>query len=1009
MSFNNGYPDEQSIKLPLYTVEPEQISDLVAVQFSKNPPWKVQLTTGGVSPSHQSDRDIQDISFPLSYSPCLFQRYNPTGLPFADGYSTKLYQWRNKYSQSLLLDHVSYLKPRKNEIQADLITVDFNVGKKVKIVLPDTLEKITFSYYYPELNREDAYLPGNGFQGITIPPEQIKDWRTINLPGDIKPRTRKGIYEFQRIKNDCITCPVVRAWLIRFETHFCKGQEIEIDEDFLIASLVFDYGTLTQENIDFIKNQIPECYFYDYLDTFFRELDLAIVNSLGGDFKVKQPTTVTWKFDVKYDIFHRMNSTESVRKTRYEFYNRQLWRDVDSIEYTLNADNLYRLGGSCPYTADYEYGNYVEISNILKFGAIIYANNNYWNNYSFNLQDKGRVELEIWQDGYTGRYEKTPFFKYFGFDDEFRFNFIIPNSPYGEIDSKRNYGLINDFERSPIVHSGYLQTNFLAMQNALARDSVYLWNEYFTRILYSSVSSFADFEVRLENVIQKTEYTVNNNLSRGYWGNPYFVREENLKVFQIQVTKRIFNCNYTDRLSNRMSPTKTESIDYERIILGEVDCSFRKYGESHPTARMLDKALGINSYIATPYYTGRNVENSINPPRSYYVQGNVLSQNITLPNSPGSFLDPSFPDIDLTRYNLDHPALFSAKGTKTITHTGTLEPATNLKFLPPVPGYETFVSIIKTAHETCYMALIDLEELKLQVKEIHLALDAKKFAYEDEKDDVSRVANLGYYIERIARVLGISVNSNGSIRSLRQSKRIASGDTIPNGWNLGQWGRNNGENSAGQQGGKAEDEKDGLAWEIRTNQFKNNDFTGKSNVIEQGGFALVENIPQLLHIIMSDLDRAFDLQNAGANVLPTPNGGQIASYQGMNSMLLDLLFTLGQISRQTTGTHILAMKNQAINQELLSGFGLPIAIKELEISAGKPELGVLPFPGFSPGAPTLNDLHALTLTNIGALIGSKIELPKSEEELEEQEEANKKLAEPEKEVEIEILKEKKAK
>ncbi|NJO93412.1 MAG: hypothetical protein HC820_01800 [Hydrococcus sp. RM1_1_31] len=91
----------------------------------------------------------------------------------------------------------------------------------------------------------------------------------------------------------------------------------------------------------------------------------------------------------------------------------------------------------------------------------------------------------------------------------------------------------------------------------------------------------------------------------------------------------------------------------------------------------------------------------------------------------------------------------------------------------------------------------------IRIKEIHEALQAEKFCKDDDNPQERRVANLGYYIERIARVLGISVNSNGTIRSIRQSKWLPQGATIPPGWSIGQWGTNGGEQRRtvwGQQG-----------------------------------------------------------------------------------------------------------------------------------------------------------------------------------------------------------------
>ena len=93
MAFVDGFPTEEDIKLALYTVEPEQLSDLLVPEIS----YALSQIT----------RNLTDfpLNFPFFYgrvnvpngSGSLFQRFNPYGLPFADQYSTKLYQLYKKY------------------------------------------------------------------------------------------------------------------------------------------------------------------------------------------------------------------------------------------------------------------------------------------------------------------------------------------------------------------------------------------------------------------------------------------------------------------------------------------------------------------------------------------------------------------------------------------------------------------------------------------------------------------------------------------------------------------------------------------------------------------------------------------------------------------------------------------------------------------------------------------------------------------------------------------------
>ena len=222
MAFLNGFPDEESIKLPLYSVEPEQLSDLVAVPFSGKKLWNIELLSNHDSNSSKADKDIHAVSFPLSDFPCLFQRYNPTGKNFADNYSTKLYEWRKKYSRSALLDIVPYLKPDDEEINPRLVTLNFNIGEELKIKLPNNGKRINFSYYYPELNPEGFYIYSSFDNFRFVEPLEVENWRTVVLENNAKPYAINEAYNYPRIDNDCIGTEYVRAWLLKFETHFCK-------------------------------------------------------------------------------------------------------------------------------------------------------------------------------------------------------------------------------------------------------------------------------------------------------------------------------------------------------------------------------------------------------------------------------------------------------------------------------------------------------------------------------------------------------------------------------------------------------------------------------------------------------------------------------------------------------------------------------------------------------------------------------------------------------------------
>lgn len=301
-------------------------------------------------------------------------------------------------------------------------------------------------------------------------------------------------------------------------------------------------------------------------------------------------------------------------------------------------------------------------------------------------------------------------------------------------------------------------------------------------------------------------------------------------------------------------------------------------------------------------------------------------------------------------------------------------------FVPRISRYQqleiedkqVIIEHVIQQHETCYMANnCNCDELNEKLDKIIAALDANKFAFLDNSSNTQRTANIGYYVERIARVLGISVNSDGSIRSLRQSKLIKKGETLPNGWSIGQWARNQGGNTEGQTGGLESENRDGLAYEIRSNAFGIDPQTGEPNAVEEGGYALVENLPQLLEIVLNDLDRAIGWQDAGANVLPSADGSSIATYQGLNRMMLDILYNQSSMSRSTTGTHISSLKNQAMLQEVLAAFGLPGTIREVQVQIDKENTVPVPVPGIEINAPTMNDLLMWILLNLSLLVGTK--------------------------------------
>lgn len=264
-----------------------------------------------------------------------------------------------------------------------------------------------------------------------------------------------------------------------------------------------------------------------------------------------------------------------------------------------------------------------------------------------------------------------------------------------------------------------------------------------------------------------------------------------------------------------------------------------------------------------------------------------------------------------------------------------------------------------------------IRELFKRVETIQLALNSEKYAYQDNTQN-PRVANLGYYIERIARVLGISVNDDGTIKSIRQKRIIERGQDIPGGWNFGQWGLNTGSNSNGQLGGSANEYRDGIVYEQRSNIKKEN-----SNGVEitQGNYVLCENIPQLLDEVFDDLDKALGWQDLGAGAIPNADGsGKYCTFEGLAQLFIEVAYDLSRISQHTSQTQIASLICQAVMYEVLKSTGQPITPKTFQVDIGGNNLADIPYPGISDDAPSNLEQTGWILQNLAPILGAMIKL-----------------------------------
>ena len=256
---------------------------------------------------------------------------------------------------------------------------------------------------------------------------------------------------------------------------------------------------------------------------------------------------------------------------------------------------------------------------------------------------------------------------------------------------------------------------------------------------------------------------------------------------------------------------------------------------------------------------------------------------------------------------------------------------------------------------------------------IDYAFDIEKYSKDENNPSATRVVNLGWLIEKIGLALGLSFESNGAVRSIRQKAVIKAGQPLPNGWKYGQFGINQGgQYQKGISGNNPQGERLGIVYECRANQLIP-DPSGKGGyIIAEGDNVLCENILQYLDEQEDDRARATGWDEMGAIAVPSADGKKTAVFEGLTSMIVEILYMLSAMSENTSQTHIATLINQAVTQEILKQQGLPIVYKSFEVDVGTAVNGRVPYPAIKENVPSQYEQFSMILQNIGLLIGDKL-------------------------------------
>lgn len=228
---------------------------------------------------------------------------------------------------------------------------------------------------------------------------------------------------------------------------------------------------------------------------------------------------------------------------------------------------------------------------------------------------------------------------------------------------------------------------------------------------------------------------------------------------------------------------------------------------------------------------------------------------------------------------------------------------------------------------------------------IHAALEADKYAVNELDDTKPRYTSLGYYIEKIAWLLGHRLDANGDIDRNREQKLLTR-KTLNNPTyeknayhtnSFGHWG---------------------YLFPHLTNDFSGNPYD------------VVYDIPQMLLALFEHINRSLGVQQGTKIELPNAVNGETDKYPNQLAMQLDGISKLTEINQNTREIYNLVTVASQEQRELFSGIGIPIVQKTMYTRYGS-----FPFIGHQQDKGSTNTSLTTIKSNIGILLGSQIQTP----------------------------------
>jgi hypothetical protein len=232
------------------------------------------------------------------------------------------------------------------------------------------------------------------------------------------------------------------------------------------------------------------------------------------------------------------------------------------------------------------------------------------------------------------------------------------------------------------------------------------------------------------------------------------------------------------------------------------------------------------------------------------------------------------------------------------------------------------------------------------LKNISATLDADKWSFNYDDPTKPRVDNLGWRINRLCDILGIRVNTDGTINSEKDKKLVR--QVIDNKKYIDP--KKIGVTTFGELG---------MVVKRINNRFKNKDEIVSDQCV------IIQDIPQQIQEYFEQINLALGIQESSA--IEIKQGDTTARFNSQLEILIELVNLLSSGNEMTRAGLISTLITQSQTNELIAGLGLPSVTKTIPIKIDK-KVHQVPFKGIAAHRSISQEIATCTY-NVGIATG----------------------------------------